>query len=546
MVTSLLIACFSLSISYYQPVFTSEAANLVISTDDPLKLTPASETQSAWILMAGDVEHHNDTEAMRNGCNKTYDILREKGFSPEKIFYMGPEVSSSQPYVNTSSTVVNMQWAIEEWAPLHVNSSQSLGIYLISHGDINALGVMVADALWANDLSSFLDNFEVTTGCKRIIVVIEGCHSGSFINNLSKDNRIIVTSTSTNQGAAFNADRTWGAFSECFWSTIASCGSIGKAFDDGIDHIRALGCNQSPKLDDNHDDYGTTCYPNDDLPTGGEGFDALDTYIWAKPIMCPPKLKIMQVPLHMYEIYDPFTCSAVIEVEIENPAMIDKVYARFMPVEWEPYDPVNGFMYPINDDEVQMIELESPSLDEVYMGDVAFDGLSLGVSFKVNILAYDTNGYVADIVSTYLTFNVEGMTPTDIIAPSVHIVNPDSDDIVKNTIEVTVTGDDNQKLENIDLYLDGTLVKSIPMPDYYPYPEINYECDTTAYAEGIHNFTAVAIDHQGLTNQTSVLITFRNVEPQPTQGYSILIGTGAIVLISSIASIRVRKKRKLR
>ncbi|TET80948.1 MAG: hypothetical protein E3J43_01490, partial [Candidatus Heimdallarchaeota archaeon] len=71
-------------------------------------------------------------EAIQNGCNITYKILRNKGFTSDKIFYMGPEVDPSQPYVNTSSTKVNIQYAIETWAPQHVNSTQSLGLYLLS------------------------------------------------------------------------------------------------------------------------------------------------------------------------------------------------------------------------------------------------------------------------------------------------------------------------------------------------------------------------------------------------------------------------------
>ena len=84
------------------------------------------------------------------------------------------------------------------------------------------------------------------------------------------------------------------------------------------------------------------------------------------------------------------------------------------------------------------------------------------------------------------------------------------------------------------------------MPSYYPYPALFYECDTTTYDDGVHNFTAVATDHQGLTSQSTILISFSNIEPQPSNGYSILIGIGAITLMSTIASKRARKKRKLR
>ena len=452
----MVITVFSFSLIYIHTE-TTLAGIQEVNPCNPPELSTLNETQSAWIILAGDtIEENDDVEAMRYGSNKTYEILRGKGFPAEKIYFLGPEVYPiTQPYMNDSATRINLQWAIEEWAPLHVGSEGSLGLYFLSHGgvdgDSGALAVLVGEALWDYQLSSYLNNFESTTGCKRIIVVIEGCHSGAFINNLSKENRIIITSTSQVKGAAFNAPRNWGAFSEAFWSSIIACKTIGESFDDAVDHIRDLGCNQSPQLDDNHDGTGTTPYPNDDLPTGGEGYDALDTKIQYYYMPCYRKIQIKYVPLPIFETYDPFTCSAVIEVEVENPALIDTVYARFVPVGWEANDPLDGYMYPINDDETQMIELESPTMDENFMGDIAFDGIALGDSYKVNIIVYDTNGYVSDIVSTYLTFNADGTAPLDTTNPSVFIVNPDSGDVVKDTIKIKVTGDDDQMLENIDL-----------------------------------------------------------------------------------------------
>ena len=517
------------------------------SCNSCIKEIPTSnEAQSAWILLAGDKIDHEDMPAIQNAANITYEILRYKaGFTSEQIYYMGPEVGPSQPYVNTSATKINLEWAIETWAPQHVNSTQSLGIALFSHGDINALAVMVDAALWDYELNSYLNNFETTTGCKRIIVVIEGCRSGSFINTLSKDNRIIVTSTSTYKGAAFNADRTNGAFSESFWSSIAFCSTIGKAFEGAVEHIRDLGCNQSPQLDDNHDGIGTTPYPNDALPTGGEGFDALDVRIWAKPRICFPPIQIKKIPLPMYGIWDPFTSVINIDVEIESSTGISNVYARFRPSGFEHTTLQEGFMYPINVDAIQMVELESPLMNGIYSGDAAFDGLAIGDSFTVSILAYDGDGLASDIVSTSLYFNAEGEAPPDTEIPSIAIMNPDAGDSLSGIVEIFARGDDNQALENIDLYIDGLLVDSLVMPGYYPYPDLMFECDTGLYAEGQHNITAVAIDQAGLSNQTSVIVNFDTVDTERIF-YAAGIGESIIIIALAAVIVRFRKRRKLR
>ncbi|MHA1201578.1 MAG: C13 family peptidase [Candidatus Heimdallarchaeaceae archaeon] len=492
---------------------------------------PSTEVQSAWILLAGDTEDHKDMGSIQSGVNIIYETLRGVGFTSEQLFYMGPEVGPSQPYVNTSATRINLQYAIETWAPQHVDSTQSLGIALLSHGDINAIAVMVDDSLRDYHLDSYLDAFEATTGCKRIIVVIEACHSGSFIDKLSQDNRIIVTSTATYFGAAFNADRTTGAFSESFWSSIASCASIGHAFEGAVEHIRNLGKNQVPQLDDNHDGVGTTPYPNDYLPTGGEGFDALNVNIWPRPRVCYPKIKIEMVPLPIYEIWDPFTSVVYFGVEVESSTGISKVYARFVPSGWEPYDPLDGYMHPINDAAIKMVELEDPLMNGIYSGDAAFDGLALGA-----------NGMVADIVSTYLSFNADGETPPDTEPPSIYITRPDSDDALSAVFEITVKGEDNQELENIELYIDGVLVNEISMPDYYPYPELSFMCNTSLYKDGEHNITAVAIDKEGFTNQTSILVTFDNGDNNLIY-YIAIIGGGIIVILTYIV-IKSNKNKK--
>ncbi|MHA1463758.1 MAG: C13 family peptidase [Candidatus Heimdallarchaeaceae archaeon] len=534
---------FSLSMLHLQQN-TSHPSALANRSPCIINQAPtSSEAQSAWIILGGDTWDHRDMASIQSGCNIIYEILRDTGFTSEQIFYMGPEVGPSQPYVNTSSTKINLQYAIETWAPQHVNSTQSLGIALLSHGDINALAVMVGDSLKDSDLNSYLNNFESTTGCKRIIIVIEACHSGSFIDTLSKDNRIIVTSTATYFNAAFNADRTTGAFSESFWSSIAYCDTIGRAFEAAVNHIRDLGANQVPQLDDNHDGVGTTNYPNDYLPTGGEGYDALKVRIWAKPRVCFPQIQIEMVPLPIYEIWDPFTSVVYFGVEVESSMGISKVYARFVPSGWEPTSLQDGYMYPIDDAEIQMVELEDPLGIGIYSGDAAFDGLALGDSFMVNILAYDADGMVADIVSTSLSFNANGEAPPDTIAPSIDIIKPHIDDNISETIEIIARGDDNQKLESIALYIDDLLVDTISMPDYYPYPELHFMCNTSQYADGTHNITAVAIDYAGLTNQTSILVTFDNGSNNLIY-YVVFIGGGAIIILTYIVIRTNKKKRK--
>ncbi len=506
-----------------------------------------NELQSAWIILVGDTADHNAMMQLQNAGNMTYEVLRGNGFTSEQIFYMGPEVDSiTQPYVNWSSTTASLEYVIKTWAPQHVSSSQSLGIVLISHGDTDAIALMVGGVpLWKSTLNSYLDTFEATSGCKRIILIIEACYSGSFIDAVSKDNRIIVASAHKFNGAAFNVLRTNGAFTEAFWSSIASCDTIGRAFEKAVIHVRNIGSKQKPHIDDNHDGLGNTVPPYSILPLGGDGNDALNVKIQGVHTECYPKIEVGKVPLHIYEIWDPFSSVFNIEVEVESSTGISKVLARFVPLGWEPVDPLDGYMYPINDASIKMVELESPLMNGVYSGDGSFDGLAIGDTFKVNIIAYDENGMVSDIVNTYLSFNADGEAPPDTEIPSIDIITPLPDDSLSGIVELIAQGDDNQELESIELYIDGLLVSSSVMPDYYPYPTLQFMCNTSLYDEGMHNITAVAIDKAGLSNQTSIIVKFDNLNNEIIY-YAAIIGGGVVIIASAAVIVRFRKRIKKR
>jgi hypothetical protein len=538
----MMVSLFSFGILQYSP--SSVQAEDCISC---IKETPPyDEFQGAWIIFGGDTWDHRDMDSIQNACNITYEVLRGNGFTSEQIFYMGPEVDPvTQPYVNWSSTKASLQYAIETWAPQHVSSDQGLGITIFTHGNVDALAVMVGDVLWASTFSTYLDNFETATGCKRIIVVIEACHSGSFIDNVSKDNRIIVTSAQSIKGASFNVHRTNGLFSESFWSSIASCETIGRAFEIACNHVINIGSKQAPQLDDNHDGWGNTVPPYSLLPLGGDGFDALNVRIQGADLECSPKISIGKVPLHMYEIWDPFASIFNIEVEVNSTTGISQVLARFIPLDWEPVDPLDGYMYPINDASIRIEELESPLMNGVYSVDGAFDSLALGDSFIVNILAYDDDGMVSDVVNTYLSFNADGEPPEDTEVPSIAILMPPPDDNLNGIVDIIAQGDDNQALENIDLYIDGLLVDSLAMPDYYPYPKLQFMCNTSLYGDGVHNITAVAIDTVGLVNQTSILVNFEN-QTKGLSYYSSGVVSGFVIIGSVAAIVRFLMRRKVR
>lgn len=90
--------------------------------------------------------------------------------------------------------------------------------------------------------------------------------------------------------------------------------------------------------------------------------------------------------------------------------------------------------------------------------------------------------------------------------PTISITNPRPNANLRGIINITAEGDDDQALDKIQIYFDGTLMKEEIMPPYYPYPEVIYSLDTSKYGSGTHNITAVAIDKASNVQETSILV----------------------------------------
>jgi hypothetical protein len=130
------------------------------------------------------------------------------------------------------------------------------------------------------------------------------------------------------------------------------------------------------------------------------------------------------------------------------------------------------------------------------------------------------------------------------VDPTVWIKNPNDGDIISENVTIMAEGaDDNSGLDEIKILIDGAEVESILMPDYLPYPEVNYNLDPTQYQNGEHNITAIATDNAGNKASFTTIVTVNNPVSIVTW---IIMGAAAVVVVvlsMLIRSIR-RKKRK--
>ncbi len=543
-------------------IFTVFVGNVQIRTYTKVDTLNSAEVKSsamqinlaAWIIIAGDRESdHAAVTQIKQGSDTAYFILASRGFSTNDIMYLGPAWDTQLIYhsflQDDVATCENIEWAIKTWAPTRgVDATHGLGIYLFDHGGTNSMAI-TGPNLADSSLNTWLDELEASSGCNRMVIIYEACHAGSFIDPISKHNRIVITSTDS-AGSAY-ASSSWAYFSEKFFSSIIACKTIGECFEDAVAYVEALDVTEYPMIDDNHDETGHQVDAWGNLPNGGDGSDALNYWIGTGS-NCPITL-IQWLPLKCYvSIQAPI---APMWAVVKNDSAIKKVYVRVIPPDWVPPVPPQP-----DDDGIKMIP---DGILPQYLHDTYGDGNYTGFlytrdfktkkgDYKVTLHAESEDGSVADIESTYITLNDDGTTPADTTPPTISITHPSNGANISGIVEVTAEGDDDQALDKIQIYIDGVKVKKEAMPSYYPYPEVSYSLNTNKYVNGTHNITATAIDKANNTKSTSITADFGIVEEKEEgwleriPGYNIYTLYTGTLLGVIIVFTRYRKRRHYR
>ena len=145
--------------------------------------------------------------------------------------------------------------------------------------------------IWGSELGDWLDyiSYNVCT------ILISACFSGGFIRDISKENRIIMTTTKICPGVG----SIWGDFTSFFFDKLVENVSYGKAWEYAEKKIRSVKIRdlpsevtllnktkvklgmllQNPQIDDNGDGRSSgRRFIADRLPIWKDGHLALKTY----------------------------------------------------------------------------------------------------------------------------------------------------------------------------------------------------------------------------------------------------------------------------
>jgi subtilisin family serine protease len=121
-------------------------------------------------------------------------------------------------------------------------------------------------------------------------------------------------------------------------------------------------------------------------------------------------------------------------------------------------------------------------------------GLAMGATYYARVKAFDAN---SNISAVSLTATGTTLPAVDATAPTVKIVSPLANTVVRGTVTVTVDAADNTAVARVLFYLDGSRVLTDSDAPYL------FAWDTGLASTGTHKWTAVAYDTTGNAKTSS-------------------------------------------
>nr|MDJ0781378.1 C13 family peptidase [Desulfosarcinaceae bacterium] len=186
-------------------------------------------------------------QEFKNVADAAYNTLMVNSFG-DRVHYLC-ELWPYQTYVQP--TLSALENALGQGVD---DRTTQLILFLVGHGTNGRLQLRdnAADVLTVRHLDAMLDALQTERQVKRILVVLDACFSGSFIDDLeppSSDVTRLVITSSTADGRAAYGDEGNGAFSMHFWQALEEAGTgIGSAFEAAAGQFS--GSLQTPQICD--------------------------------------------------------------------------------------------------------------------------------------------------------------------------------------------------------------------------------------------------------------------------------------------------------
>jgi len=261
---------------------------------------PKEASPGILLLVAGRRVSSGDAlqDNIYNVTDEVYRLFKANGYSDERIYYLSNDTSRDPngdgvltKEVDGAADNDSLKRMIN-LAATQVGSDRAFTLYLMDHGNTNKFYLNGSgNTLSPQDLNQWLTVLEQTALGVRVNIIMEACHSGSFIKALSKPGRVIMASTGAHAVAYASVKGRKGAiFSDAFLGALGRGQSLYNSFEEARGTAIGAHADQTPWFDDNGD--GLVNGPGDGVESAKRGFAYAGTFpgevnyppfpLWAK------------------------------------------------------------------------------------------------------------------------------------------------------------------------------------------------------------------------------------------------------------------------
>ncbi len=198
----------------------------------------ATAADKAVIVIGKQAQNDSLLASFRNCGDFAYTALARRGFTSGTIYYLDPPSSEGETpreYRDGDSTTAQVKYALTEWA----KGARDVILYLVDHGTEGKVFLSPTEALYTYQLKPWLDELDETIS-GTIVVIVEACHSGSFIEGLAPKTgkpRIVIASTQPEDEAILLREGH-NSFSQKFWQEVQNDYDLFAAFVNTAEDLR--------------------------------------------------------------------------------------------------------------------------------------------------------------------------------------------------------------------------------------------------------------------------------------------------------------------
>jgi len=175
------------------------------SSSDPIEVRVV-ETAGYGIVVQGKIASEEGLESHNKTAQFAYDKLMDRGLFADDIMYFNYDFGDlDRPEIDALPTENGVQNAITIWAMAKMNAKPAnLYVVMLDHG-LEDVFYIDPDIITATELNNWLNTLQSgSTGQaadQEIITILGFCRSGSFINELSAANRVIIASAAADESS---------------------------------------------------------------------------------------------------------------------------------------------------------------------------------------------------------------------------------------------------------------------------------------------------------------------------------------------------------